>query len=71
MRIDADQIVNMSFEDVQEIMGRAVDAERDFANCAAALVAAERDARRNRRAFLAASVIAGVMALAAIAGWLR
>ena len=71
MRVDADQIVNMRFADVQEIVGRAVDAENDFANCAAALLVAERDARRNRRAFLAASVIAGVMAIAAIAGWIR
>jgi hypothetical protein len=67
MRIDANQIVNMPFEDVQEIIARAVDAESDLANCQAALLASEGDVRRKAWVIRMVSGIAAFWFLAAMA----
>jgi len=57
----------MPFEDVQEIIARAVDAESDLATFQAALLASERDGRRAKTAFRLASYAAAFWFLAAMA----
>lgn len=71
MTIDAYQIVNAPWEDILEIIERGLNAERDLANCEAALRAAERREARKQRALVMASWIAAILLVVAIAGWVR
>lgn len=71
MRIEGDQIVNAPWSEIEKIISDGADAQADLATCQAALRNSEWWRGAYRRGFNVATVMATIMGVIALLGWLR